>query len=131
MVSNCLRDYEQAPLMPEPPRTPGGYRDNPAEAANRLAFIRDAQHASLTLAEIRSSLEHRDSVQAPCRHVTALIDHHLEEINRRMAELRETRTALQELAERAAETDPRSCTDADSICAIFTRPETMESVAVG
>ncbi|MET8436556.1 MerR family DNA-binding protein [Streptomyces sp900116325] len=65
--------------MPEPPRTSGGYRDYPAAAESRLAFIRDAQHAGLTFAEIRGVLGLRDSGKAPCGHVTDLINQHLDE----------------------------------------------------
>ncbi|MFF4755500.1 heavy metal-responsive transcriptional regulator [Streptomyces sp. NPDC002514] len=119
--AKTIRYYEQADLMPEPPRTSGGYRDYPDEAKTRLAFIRDAQHAGLTLAEIRGILALRDSGQAPCNHVSDLIGKHLVEINRRMTELRKTRAALRELAQRAAETDPASCTDTD-ICRIISKP---------
>ncbi|GAA3840208.1 hypothetical protein GCM10022403_085560 [Streptomyces coacervatus] len=38
-----------------------------------------------------------------------------------MAELRKTRTALRGLAERAAATDPSTCTDVD-ICSIIGAP---------
>lgn len=65
LTAKTVRYYEQAGLMPAPPRTPGGYRDYPAEAATRLAFIREAQHAGLTLAEIRGILALRDSGEAP------------------------------------------------------------------
>ncbi|MER5346929.1 MerR family DNA-binding protein [Streptomyces mirabilis] len=82
--------------MPEPPRTAGGYRDYPAYAATRLTFIRDAQRAGLTLAEIRGILSLRDSGQAPCSHVSDLVHQHLGDIDRRMAELRKTRTALKD-----------------------------------
>ncbi|MGW3402842.1 heavy metal-responsive transcriptional regulator [Streptomyces zhihengii] len=119
--SKTIRYYEQASLMPEPPRTSGGYRDYSDEATTRLAFIRDAQHAGLSLAEIRGVLALRDGGRAPCAHVGNLIEQHLVEINRRMAELRKTRTALRELAQRAAETDPASCTDTD-ICRIISKP---------
>ncbi|MCY0933917.1 heavy metal-responsive transcriptional regulator [Streptomyces sp. H34-S4] len=122
LTAKTIRYYEQAGLMPAAPRTSGGYRDYPAEAATRLAFIRDAQHAGLTLAEIRSVLALRDSGQAPCGHVTDLIDQHLEEINRRIAELRTTRTALRDLALRAAATDPDTCTEG-GICTIFSSQE--------
>ncbi|MGW6358890.1 heavy metal-responsive transcriptional regulator [Streptomyces sp. NPDC055092] len=118
LTAKTIRYYEQAGLMPAPPRTQGGYRDYPAGAATRLAFIRDAQHAGLTLSEIRGILAVRDSGEAPCGHVSRLIDDQLEEIDRRMADLRDTRTALRGLARRAAETDPASCTDTD-ICRIF------------
>ncbi|GAA1879990.1 heavy metal-responsive transcriptional regulator [Streptantibioticus ferralitis] len=121
LTTKTIRYYEQVGLMPAPPRTSGGYRDYPTEAASRLAFIRDAQHAGLTLAEIRSILALRDSGESPCSHVSDLIDQHLEEINQRMAELRKTRIALRDLAQRAADTDPASCIDTD-ICRIFRQP---------
>ncbi|MFJ7948751.1 MerR family DNA-binding protein [Streptomyces sp. NPDC096354] len=109
-------------MIPEPPRTSGGYRDHPHAAESRLAFIRDAQHAGLTLAEIRGVLALRDSGEAPCDHVTDLITQHRDEINRRIAELRKTRTVLRDLAQQAAGTDPQSCSDADHICRIISPP---------
>lgn len=121
VTAKTIRFYEQAGLLPAPPRTTGGYRDYAPEAVSRLAFIRDAQGAGLTLAEIRSVLEIRDSGHAPCGHVTSLVDQRLAEIEQRMAELRQTRTALRELALRAAATDPDTCSGGE-ICTILTRP---------
>lgn len=121
VTAKTIRFYEQAGLLPAPPRTAGGYRDYTPEAVNRLAFIRDAQGAGLTLAEIRSVLEIRDSGQAPCGQVTNLIEQRLADIERRMAELRQTRSALRELARRAAATDPDTCFEGE-ICTILTRP---------
>ncbi|MCX5418069.1 heavy metal-responsive transcriptional regulator [Streptomyces sp. NBC_00059] len=118
LSTKTIRFYEQCGLLPEPPRTAGGYRDFPAQTAVRLAFIRDAQGAGLTLAEIRSILALRDRGQAPCAHVTALIGQHLEDIERRLAELAKTRDALRGLARRAAVTDPADCVEND-ICTIL------------
>ncbi|MFF3467075.1 heavy metal-responsive transcriptional regulator [Streptomyces sp. NPDC001984] len=118
LTTKTIRFYEEAGLLPAPPRTPGGYRDYPPQTSTRLAFVRDAQSAGLTLAEIRSILALRDSGQAPCTHVTGLIQQHLADIERRLAELRTTRTALRALAERAVTTDPAGCADAD-ICSII------------
>ncbi|MER5209589.1 heavy metal-responsive transcriptional regulator [Streptomyces sp. NPDC002838] len=118
LTTKAIRFYEQAGLLPEPPRTPGGYRDYPERTTRRLAFIRDAQGAGLTLAEIRSVLALRDAGASPCTHVTALIDQHLADIDRRLTELRQTRAALRALTERAAATDPAECTDAH-ICRIL------------
>ncbi|MFF0131717.1 heavy metal-responsive transcriptional regulator [Streptomyces mirabilis] len=122
LTPKTIRFYEQAGLLPAPPRTLGGYRDYPPQTGTRLAFIRNAQSAGLTLAEIRSVLALRDSGESPCAHVTELIQQHLADIERRMAELRKTRTALRDLAERAAVTEPSTCSDAD-ICSIFGAPE--------
>lgn len=119
LTTKTIRFYEQAGLLPEPPRTPGGYRDYPEQrTTQRLAFIRDAQGAGLTLAEIHSVLALRDAGASPCTHVTALIDQHLADIDRRLTELHQTRAALRALAERAAATDPAQCTDAH-ICRIL------------
>ncbi|MFF4324613.1 heavy metal-responsive transcriptional regulator [Streptomyces sp. NPDC001568] len=77
LTTKTIRFYEQAGLLPAPPRTPGGYRDYPPQTPARLAFIREARGAGLTLAEIRSVLTLRDGGQAPCEHVTGLIDQRL------------------------------------------------------
>lgn len=119
LTAKTVRFYEQAGLLPEPPRTISGYRDYPPQAVHRLAFIREAQAAGLTLAEIRSVLAVRDCGDAPCIHVTGLIERHLLDIEQRMAELRATRAALRSLAHRAATTDPSTCGETD-ICRIIT-----------
>ena len=87
ITAKAIRFYEDTGLMPAPARTPAGYRDYPAGAAARLGFIRDAQAAGLSLAEIRSILVIRDDGQPPCRHVTDLIDQHLAQVSQRLAEL--------------------------------------------
>lgn len=121
LTARTIRFYEQAGLLPEPPRTTGGYRDYPPHFAARLDFIRQAQAAGLTLAEIRSVLELRDGGDAPCTHVADLIQQHLADIEQRLAELRKTRATLRELASRAASTDPAGCTES-AICTILNRP---------
>ncbi|MCX5101307.1 MerR family DNA-binding protein [Streptomyces sp. NBC_00053] len=61
----------------------------------------------------------RDDGHAPCSHVAGLIHEHLDDIDRRMAELAATRDAVRALADRAATTDPAAC-GADDICTILT-----------
>jgi MerR family transcriptional regulator, copper efflux regulator len=120
MSTKAVRFYEQAGLMPEPPRTPSGYRDYPPQAADRLAFIRNAQAAGLTLAEIREVLTIRDSGQPPCTHVGALISDHLRQVEARITELTRARAALLDLKEKADATDPSTCPDGP-ICRIFSK----------
>lgn len=117
--TKALRFYETAGLLPAPPRSPSGYRDYPPEATARLAFIRDAQAAGLTLAEIRAVLAIRDSGAPPCRHVTDLIDQHLDQVEQRLADLTKARAVLHGLRDRAAATDPQTCA-ADRVCSILT-----------
>jgi MerR family copper efflux transcriptional regulator len=120
-TARTIRFYEHAGLLPPPPRSASGYRNYPAEAVRRLAFIRIAQTCGLTLAEIRGILIIRDSGKAPCAHVTALICAHLEQIEQRLAQLESARAALRELSHRAASSEPAECTSGD-ICRILTGP---------
>lgn len=117
VTTKTIRFYEHAGLLPDPPRTSGGYRDYPPRVAERLAFVRTAQSAGLSLAEIREVLAIRDSGQPPCRHVTDLLRRHLAEVERHMAELRAARAALGDLVETAGSTDPATCTG--HICRIL------------
>jgi MerR family copper efflux transcriptional regulator len=119
LTTKTIRFYEEAGLLRAPPRTSAGYRDYPAEAITRLAFVRDAQAAGLTLAEIRSVLAIRDGGQAPCHHVTSLIDQHLAQVEQRLAELAQARGALRDLKHRASTTDPADCSK-DQVCSILT-----------
>ena len=120
LSAKTIRFYEQSGLLPAPPRTPGGYRDYPAGAVGRLAFVRQAQAAGLTLAEIGSILRIRDGGRAPCQHVTALIAGHMVQVEQRIAELTRTRNALAELHATAVATVPADCAESQ-ICSILTR----------
>ena len=121
LTAKTIRFYESRGLIPPPPRTAGGYRDYPADAADRLRFIRDGQSAGFSLAELRSILDLRDSGEAPCSHVSLLIEEHLREADRRLAELQHTRTLLRALARRALTVDARTCAEKE-ICTIIYRP---------
>lgn len=118
--AKTIRFYEQRGLLSPPPRTGGGYRDYPPETVHRLRFIRDAQGGGLTLTDIVGILALRDSGQAPCAQVEALIADRLDQIEKRLADLRATRTLLRQLALRAAQVDPDTCAEAD-ICTILAR----------
>ncbi|MEY9864292.1 MerR family copper efflux transcriptional regulator [Catenulispora sp. GAS73] len=117
-TAKTIRFDEQAGLLSDPPRTPSSYRDYPAETAAQLAFIRTAQTAGLTLAEIRSVLAIRDDGKPPCEHVAALLHQHLADVEQRVAELQATRNILRDLADAADVTDPETCTA--NICRILT-----------
>jgi DNA-binding transcriptional MerR regulator len=121
LSARTIRFYEQAGLMPAPPRTAADYRDYPPGALDRLAFIGNAQLAGFTLAEIRDVLAIRDSGEPPCRHVATLIGQHLAHVERRIADLGRTRDVLIDLQRRAAAINPADCAEPE-ICSILTAP---------
>jgi len=107
--AKTIRFWEDQRLLPQPARTPAGYRDYGPAILERLAFIRQAQAAGLTLEHIRQVLGIRDGGQPPCIHVTGLIARRLAEVEARLAELTRTRGQLAALAARAAAQDPADC----------------------
>lgn len=116
VTAKTLRFYEAEGLLHAPERTPGGYRDYPPEAVDRVAFIRHAQAAGLTLRQIREILLVRDGGHAPCGHVADLVVHRLGEVEQRLRELRATRTQLRLLKQRLDDLDPADCPPS-AICA--------------
>lgn len=107
--TKTLRFYEAEGLLPEPDRTPAGYRDYAAAAAERVTFVRRAQAAGLTLRQIGEVLAVHDDGQAPCRHVEQLVAERLADVEQRLADLRHTHAQLQQLHARVRRLDPDDC----------------------
>ena len=57
---DTIRFYERRGLLPEPARTPSGYRLYPHQTTARMRFIRRAKALGFTLDEIGSLLELQD-----------------------------------------------------------------------
>lgn len=117
-TTKTLRFYEQAGLLPEPARTPSGYRDYDAGVLDLLAFVRAAQAAGLTLAEIRDVVHVRQTQGPPCAHVTALLDARAADLERRILELSALRAEVDRLRTRARDLDPAACSDA-AVCHVI------------
>lgn len=115
VTAKTLRFYEAAGLLPAPDRGPSGYRDYDEGSLDRLRFVRAAQAAGLSLAQIRDVIAARERVGPPCQHVAALLEQHAAELDRRLAELTALRQQVQRLRERAQTLDPAGCGD-DKTC---------------
>lgn len=118
LTVKSIRFYEQAGVLPPAARLPSGYRDYDTDALARLRFVKAAQAAGLTLAEVRQVIAVRENRGAPCQHVTALLGDHIHDMDRRIAELTALRTEVVRLRARARTLDPASC-DATSVCHVI------------
>ena len=116
--TRTIRFYETRGLLPEPTRTANGYRTYNEADRDRLEFIRNAQTAGLTLAEIASIIHLRDQGNTPCSHVTELLDTKLADVQQRLDQLTALRAELRQLVDRAHALDPADCTTND-ICHIL------------
>ncbi len=113
-----MRFYEQEGVLPAPGREHSGYRDYEECAVDRLSFVKAAQAAGLTLAEIRQVITVREQDGPPCNHVIALLDTHAAELDRRIADLTALRDQVLGLLERSKDLDPAQCS-ATSVCDII------------
>lgn len=118
VTTKALRFYEQAGVIPEPSRTPSGYRDYDDGALARLRFVKAAQSAGLTLAEIVQVVLVREAQGPPCAHVVAVLDRHAAELDARIADLTTARADVERLRTRAAELDPEACTS-EGVCHVI------------
>ena len=116
--TKAIRYYEQIGILTPPARTSSGYRHYDQTALGRLGFVRAAQALGLSLGEIRQIIAFRDDGQAPCAHVTELVQRRAAELEGRIAELQQLRGELQHLAQRAARLDPKQCTP-ERVCHII------------
>jgi MerR family transcriptional regulator, copper efflux regulator len=107
--TKALRYYEEIGILPPPARTPSGYRSYDQTALGRLEFVRAARALGLTLSEIRQIIAFRDHGQAPCSHVTQLLQRHATDLELRIRELQRLRGELRQLADRASTLDPERC----------------------
>ena len=116
--TRTVRFYERNGLLPDPQRAENGYRLYTDATLERLRFIRTAQTAGLTLAEIASIIHVRDDGTAPCSHVDSLLETKLEEVRERRRQLATLEVELVQLLDRSKQLDPADCS-ADGICQIF------------
>lgn len=126
LPSPTIRFYERKGLLPAPARGTNGYRVYTASTITRVAFIRTAQAAGLTLVEIASIVDLRDAGQVPCRHVATLLENKLAGVRTRRRELAEVEAELGHLIERGHDLDPADCTDTD-ICHILAASRPQET----
>lgn len=122
----AIRFYERSGVLPQPARTPSGYRDYDEHAVDLLRFIRAGQAVGLTLAELREVIAFRQRGQVPCAHVIELLSRHADRIDGQIAQLRHVQRDLRTLADRAATLDPADCSP-ESVCHVVVDPTTLST----
>jgi DNA-binding transcriptional MerR regulator len=104
--ADTVRYYERIGLLPEPDRTPSGYRVYDDDAVERVRFIKDAQRFGLRLEEIGELLEIREKGLCPCGHTRTLLERRLTQLDEDMSAMaglrRDIAAMLEELPPRGA-----------------------------
>ena len=112
ITTKAIRFYESIGLLPEPSRSPSGYRSYEEPDAERLTFIKTAQRLGLSLDEIKEIIAFRDRGERPCGYVGEVLDRQVADLDRRIREMRALRDELKSLqrqARVAGQTDGQFC----------------------
>ncbi len=94
-----VRYYEDIGVLPEPERTPSGYRVYDEADVDRLVFVKTAQRLGMTLDEVKEILALRDRGEQPCSYVRDVLRRERAHIDQRITELQALRSELATLEE--------------------------------
>ncbi|MED4324334.1 mercury resistance transcriptional regulator MerR1 [Bacillus licheniformis] len=98
-----IRYYERLGLIPEPNRTEKGYRMYSLQTIDRLNFIKRMQELGFTLNEIDKLLGIVDHNEVKCRDIYDFTVLKLEDIKRKIEDLKKIERMLIDLKDRCPE----------------------------
>jgi DNA-binding transcriptional MerR regulator len=99
----AVRYYERLGLLMKAARTESGVRRYPADAIERIRFVKQAQGSGLALGEIRDLIALKNQGTRRCRQVQKLLRTKIANLDAQRAELDEFRRVLQALADQCEE----------------------------
>lgn len=102
VTAKAVRFYESIGLLPQPARSPSGYRLYQEADVERLTFVKTAQRLGLRLDEIKEIIGFRDRGEQPCGYVAHVLQRQVADLDRRIREMRALRDELKLLQGRAA-----------------------------
>lgn len=92
-----LRYYERLGLLSAPARSASGYRSWSPEALRAVRFVKRAQEVGFTLADIEDLLHLAGGGPERCEAVREMAHTRIDDMDRRIADLRAMRDALTQL----------------------------------
>ncbi len=95
--AKMIRHYESVGLFPQAHRTEGGYRQYSDKDVSTLRFIRHSRDLGFSLEQIRELLGLWQDRRRPSRHVKALAQAHIQELDAKLRELQAMKATLQHL----------------------------------
>ncbi len=98
VTAKMIRYYESVGLLPPVVRTAAGYRVYGPREVHALRFVRQSRRLGFLVDDIRKLLALWEDRQRASSEVKAIALQHVEELDRRIAELTEMRETLAHLA---------------------------------
>jgi MerR family mercuric resistance operon transcriptional regulator len=122
-----IRYYEKIGVMPKPNRSAGGFRIYGPEHVKRLHFVRRGRELGFSLDELRGLLRLVDGHAYTCAEVYALTVAHLEDIRRKISDLRRLQRVMSEMAAQCTADQVPECPVIDAL--FDARPLTSHTAA--
>ena len=110
-----VRFYEARGLLPAPPRNPAGHRVYGREHARRLRFIVRARELGFSLDQVTQLLRLADDGGSICAEAKALTLGRLDDVGRKLADLRKLEQALRHMVAQCDEGGTRGCPIIDTL----------------
>jgi len=108
--TQAVRFYEREGLLPDPPRTAGGYRDYGDAALGNLVFIREAKAVGFTLREIKQLAGADPKSSLSCGMMQDLLRSKLDDLDKKISAMRVMKKRLTGfLAECEERAESESC----------------------
>ncbi|MCH4091890.1 MerR family transcriptional regulator [Acetobacter sp.] len=104
-----IRYYEKIGMLPAPPRTAGNYRVYGPSELGRLSFIRRARDLGFSLDQVSNLLTLSSNGSQDCASVDHIAREHLDEIDRKIADLTALRRELHILIDSCDGGNIREC----------------------
>ncbi|HEX9789150.1 MAG TPA: MerR family DNA-binding protein [Kiloniellales bacterium] len=89
-----IRFYEREGIVPAPDRSSGGRRVYTADQIAILIFVKRCRDLGFPLADVRTLLALRTAADDHCDDVRLISERHIEDVRRRIADLRRLEKAL-------------------------------------
>ncbi len=93
-----IRYYEKIGLLPPPDRTASGHRIYADDDRKRLGFILRSRELGFSISELRTLLDLVDSDNYTCGEILSLTTGHIEEIQRRISDLKRLEHSLMDMS---------------------------------
>lgn len=117
-----IRYYERIGLMPDPARSEGGHRIYSDDQVRRLMFIRRCRELGFRVEQIRELLRLVDGGDYTCEEVRVITVDHLDDVGRKIADLRKIQTTLRAMAAECDGGDVPVCPIVDVLFKVPGRP---------
>ena len=112
-----IRHYEQTGLLPEAERSESGYRLYSEREVSVLRFIRQSRRLGFSMPQIAQLIGQWGDTQRSSRQVKAIAERHLADLQEKLREIVEMKSALEQLVAVCAGDDHANCAILNNLAA--------------